>query len=109
MFEPLAPPFISLYLRRRMERWRKEGLFVDYEVKTKRMKKFHYKVDIDLDLTQEQFGNVFSKTLEKMSNPNSNMLLLCHSHIHLKVSTIFPGNMGSIKKRKLWRSMIVLS
>ena len=66
VFEPLAPPFISLYLRRRMKRWRKEGLFEDYEVKTKRMKKFHYKVDIDLDLTQEQFGNVFSKTLEKM-------------------------------------------
>jgi len=66
LVEPLAPPFISFFLRRRMKEWREEGLFDDYEVKTKRMKRLHYKVDIDLDLTHGQFSNLFCKTLEKM-------------------------------------------
>jgi len=66
VFEPMGARFLSFFLRRKMKGWQKEGLLDSYKVRTKRMKKFHYKVDIDLDLTQEQFGNIFSKTLEKM-------------------------------------------
>ena len=66
VFEPTAARFLSFFLRRKMKGWKKEGLLDSYKVRTKRIKKFHYKVDIDLDFTQEQFGNIFSETLEKM-------------------------------------------
>ena len=53
-FEPVSPRFMSFWLRRRLRGWKDGGLIDDYRVKTKRIGKFHYKVEVDLDLTSKQ-------------------------------------------------------
>jgi hypothetical protein len=45
---------MSFWLRRRLRGWKDRGLIDDYRVKTKRIGKFHYKVEVDLDLTSKQ-------------------------------------------------------
>ena len=54
VFEPLAPRAISYYLTRRLGELKKQGLILDYKTRTKRIGKFHYKIQIDLDLSQKQ-------------------------------------------------------
>ena len=52
--EPLAPPAISYYISRRLDQLKQRGLISSYNTNTKRLGKFHYKVQVDLDLTGEQ-------------------------------------------------------
>ena len=52
--EPFAPPAISYYVSRRLDQFRQQGLIGDYKAKTSRLGKFHYKVEVDMDLTGEQ-------------------------------------------------------
>ena len=52
--EPFAPPAISYYVSRRLDHLRQQGLIGDYKAKTNRLGKFHYKVEVDMDLTGEQ-------------------------------------------------------
>jgi len=52
--EPLAPPAISYYISRRLDQLRQQGLISDYRAKTSRLGKFHYKVEVDMDLTGKQ-------------------------------------------------------
>ena len=54
IFEPLAPRFISYYLGQKLEEWKEQGVISEFEVKTKRLGKFHYKIILDLDVTSEQ-------------------------------------------------------
>jgi hypothetical protein len=54
VFEPLAPRAISYYMRRRLGEWKRQGLISEYEARTRRLGKFHYKVEVDLDLTSKQ-------------------------------------------------------
>ena len=54
VFEPLAPRAISYYMRRRLGEWKQQGLISGYETRTRRLGKFHYKVEVDLDLTSKQ-------------------------------------------------------
>ena len=51
IFEPIASPFISYYLKRTLSDWEKKGKIDDYRVQTTRVKKFHYIVSVDLDVT----------------------------------------------------------
>jgi len=54
VFEPLAPRAISYYMRRRLGEWKRQGLISGYETRTRRLGKFHYKIEVDLDLTSKQ-------------------------------------------------------
>jgi hypothetical protein len=53
-FEPISPRFVSFLLRRKLEEWKGKGLIDAYKVKTKRVGKFHYRIDVDLDFTPQQ-------------------------------------------------------
>jgi hypothetical protein len=53
-FEPLAPTAISFYLGRRLNELKDEGLISDYKSRTQRLGKFHYKIEIDLDVNSGQ-------------------------------------------------------
>ena len=64
--EPISPPFISFFLERRLNKWQKQGFLDEYKVKTKRLGKFHYKIEVDLDLTKKQLDTVFSITQKKL-------------------------------------------
>jgi hypothetical protein len=63
--EPLAPPAISYFISRRLDHLRQQGLISDYKANTKRLGKFHYKIDVDLDLTGEQAFHVVDDMLPK--------------------------------------------
>ena len=63
IFEPLAPRFISYYLGQKLKEWREEGRISDFETKTKRLGKFHYKITLDLDMTSAQAHPVLDDLL----------------------------------------------
>jgi hypothetical protein len=41
-------------LGRTLKEWKKKRLIDDYEARTERIGKFHYKIYVDLDVTAEQ-------------------------------------------------------
>jgi len=59
LFEPATPRFVSFFLNRKLKEWKDKRLINDYKTKTKRIGKFHYKIDIVLDLTPEQANRMF--------------------------------------------------
>jgi DNA-nicking Smr family endonuclease len=63
IFEPLAPRLIAYYLSQRLKEWKKQGLISEFETKTRRLGKFHYKIEVDLDVTQEQARKVLDDLL----------------------------------------------
>jgi hypothetical protein len=70
VFEPLAPRAISYYITRRLGEWKQQGLISGYEARTQRLGKFHYKIEVDLDLTPKQtlyvLGDLFPNKLKSV-------------------------------------------
>ncbi len=62
-FEPLAPPAISYFLSRRLNEWKKRGLISAYKTRTMRIGKFHYKIEVDLDVNQKQTDQIIGDLL----------------------------------------------
>ena len=62
-FEPISPRFISFWLRRRLKEWKRKGFIDSYRIKTQRIGKFHYRIDIDLDLMPRQASSMLEDTL----------------------------------------------
>jgi hypothetical protein len=54
VFEPLAPTAISFYLGRRLNELKEEGVISDYKSRTQRLGKFHYRIEVDLNLNSRQ-------------------------------------------------------
>ena len=65
VLEPLAPPVISYFLSRRLSQLKQQGKISEYNAQTKRLGKFHYNIQIDLDLTGEQAFHVIDDMLPK--------------------------------------------
>ncbi len=51
IFEPLAPTAITLLTNRQMVKFKSSGVIGNYKTVTKRLSKFHYRIQIELDLT----------------------------------------------------------
>ena len=66
VFEPLTPRVVSYYLARRLKKWKQQGLILDYKTRTKRLGKFHYKTQIDLDLNSDQAVHIFGDLSNKL-------------------------------------------
>jgi hypothetical protein len=68
-FEPLAPTAISVLMHQQLHRYRDGGIIGDYKTHTKRLGKYHYLIEIDLDLTDMQayhlLGNLFPKQVSR--------------------------------------------
>ena len=68
-FEPLAPTAITVLMNQQLHRFKEAGSIGDYKTHTKRLGKFHYRVEIDLDLTGMQvvhlLANLFPKQLNR--------------------------------------------
>lgn len=54
VFERFVPVFVSYFLERILRTWKTEGLICDYETRTIRISKFHYKIDMNIVLTTGQ-------------------------------------------------------
>ena len=69
VFEPLAPTAITVVVNQQLHRFKESGAIGNYKTKTKRLGKFHYRIQIDLDLTGMQaihlLGNLFPKQLSR--------------------------------------------
>lgn len=66
-FEPLAPRAISYFLSRKLHEWKQKGLILGYEIHTKRLGKFHYKVSVNLDVNANQAHHFFVHVLPRYS------------------------------------------
>jgi hypothetical protein len=67
-FEPLAPTAISFFLGRRLNELKEEGLISDYKSRTQRLGKFHYRIDIDLDVTSNQTQHILDSLMPNTLN-----------------------------------------
>lgn len=54
LFEPLAPRAIAYYLTRQLQVLENEGRISNFHARTRRLGKFHYKMEINLELTHKQ-------------------------------------------------------
>ncbi len=68
-FEPLAPTAITVMMNRQLRRFKESGAIGNYKTKTRRLGKFHYRAEVNLDLTGMQtihlFGTLFPKQLRR--------------------------------------------
>ena len=65
VFEPISPRFVSFLLGRKLKEWKNKRLIDDSKTKTRRICKFQYKIDMDLDLTPEQAKNMVRRLIVK--------------------------------------------
>lgn len=69
-FEPISPRFVSFELERKLRKWKNSGIIDDYKVTSKRTAKFHYRIEVNLELTQRQakriIGDTLIRTLRKL-------------------------------------------
>ena len=69
VFEPLAPTAITALMNQRLHRFKEAGAIGNYKTHTKRLGKYHYRIEMDLDLTGMQaihfLGNLFPKQLKR--------------------------------------------
>ena len=67
VFEPLSAPFISYFVKRTLSRWNKTGLIEKYRTATSRIGKFHYTVNLDIDLTTEDTRRILREAYDWIS------------------------------------------
>jgi hypothetical protein len=69
VFEPLAPTAITALMNQQLHRFKQVGAISNYKTHTKRLGKYHYRIEINLDVTGKQaihlLGNLFPKQLSR--------------------------------------------
>ncbi|MCW4044189.1 MAG: hypothetical protein NWE94_01565 [Candidatus Bathyarchaeota archaeon] len=66
VFEPLSPRLISYYVAQRLDKWKRQELILGFKTRTKRLGKFHYKTQIDMDMNGEQAARVLDDLARKL-------------------------------------------
>ncbi|MDR1992545.1 MAG: hypothetical protein LBQ98_03460 [Nitrososphaerota archaeon] len=66
--EPLAPAVISVLMNQGLRRYKKGGLISRYKTHTKRLGKYHYRIEIHLDLTGIQVAHLAANLLSMRLN-----------------------------------------
>ncbi len=64
LFEPLSTPFISYFVKRTLSRWKNSGLIEEYRTATSRIGRFHYAVNLDIDLTSEHTRRIIREVYD---------------------------------------------
>lgn len=66
-FEPLAPTAITVLMNQQLRRYKESRVIGNYKTRTKRLGKYHYRIELDMDLTGMQathlLANLFPKQL----------------------------------------------
>jgi len=57
-FEPFAKFGISYYLNRQLKQYKQQGLLATYKARVQRLGKWHYRIEVSLDLTSTQVARV---------------------------------------------------
>jgi hypothetical protein len=64
-FEPLGKYGISYYLNGKLKQYRKQGLISAYKTRIKRLGKWHYKIEVDFDLTSTQAAGLIGQLIRQ--------------------------------------------
>jgi hypothetical protein len=68
-FEPLAPTAITVLMNQQLHRFKESGAIGNYKTKTKRLGKYHYRIELNLDVTGMQtvhlLANLFPNQLNR--------------------------------------------
>ncbi len=68
-FEPLAPAAITVIINQQLRRYKEGRVIGDYKTRTKRLGKYHYRIELYMDLTGMQathlLANLFPKQLSR--------------------------------------------
>ena len=69
VLEPLAPTAIVVAVNRQLSKYKTQGVVGNYKTKAKRLGKYHYRVEVDLDVTGTQavhlLSNIFPTQLSR--------------------------------------------
>jgi hypothetical protein len=65
-FEPFAKFGISYYLNRQLELYKQQGLLAAYKTKVRRRGKWHYRIEVSLDLTSMQAARVIRVIVQQV-------------------------------------------
>ena len=69
VFEPLAPTAITVLMNQQLHKFKDSGAIRNYKTKTKRLGKYHYRIELDLDVTGMQaihlLTNLFPRQLNR--------------------------------------------
>jgi hypothetical protein len=65
-FEPLAKYGISYYLKGQLKKYAEEGAISKYKLRTTRLGKWHYRIEVDLDLTSGQLVFLTNKLTKQL-------------------------------------------
>jgi hypothetical protein len=67
-FEPLAPTAITVLMNQQLHKFKESGAIGNYKTKTKRLGKFHYRIEVNLDMTGMQAVHLLSNLFPKQLN-----------------------------------------
>jgi len=69
VFEPLAPTAITVLMNQQLHRFKESGAIGNYKTHTKRLGKFHYRIEMNLEVTGMQaihlLSNMFPNQLTR--------------------------------------------
>ena len=68
VFEPLAPTAITVLMNRQLLGFKERGAIGDYKTRTRRLGKYHYRIEINLDLTGMQAIHLLSNLFPRQFN-----------------------------------------
>lgn len=68
VFEPLGPTAITVLVNQQLHRFKEAGAICDYKTKAKRLGRFHYLIEVDLDVTGMQAIHILSNVFPKQFN-----------------------------------------
>ena len=68
VFEPLAPTAITVLMNQQLRRFKERGAIGNYKTKTKRLGKYHYRIEVNLDLTGRQAIHLLSNLFPSQFN-----------------------------------------
>ena len=66
VIEPFARFGISYYVRRQLRIYKERGLIEAYRTKVQRLGKWHYRVDMTLDLTSSQTNRLVRQMVKRL-------------------------------------------
>jgi len=69
VFEPLAPAAITILMNQQLHKFKNAGAVKGYKTKTKRLGKYHYRIELDLDLTGMQAIHLLANLFPKQLSP----------------------------------------
>ena len=68
-FEPLAPTAITVLMNQQLHKIKEAGAIEDYKTKTKRLGKYHYRIEVNMDFSGKQsihlLGSLFPNQFKR--------------------------------------------